>query len=223
MWKSITAALFLSAIALGLWLLGRQAPEHAVSPRSAGKVATVTPVQPIANEADNRSEPSAARHASLSPAAPRTGDGHVGTAQQALSPTEASLLTQGMVNDNAHERLKSKSFDDFVVSLQAASTTDAGERSAAYRIEVEDSLRRYPELGLLTRFACGHTFCAGSINVGQDHQALETWTGTLQQQATLPIPTFSHRLIRQPDGSFEARFLFTTRGSGGFISSRKPG
>lgn len=132
------------------------------------------------------------------------------------------MLTQGMVNDNAIEKLRSKDFDDFVVSLQAAGTADAGERGAAYRIEVEDSLQRHPELGVLNRFACGHTFCAGSIDITKDGEDLAAWTGALQQQATLPIPAFSHRVVRRPDGSSEARFLFTTRGIGGFISSGKP-
>ncbi|WP_115861352.1 hypothetical protein [Lysobacter silvisoli] len=126
-----------------------------------------------------------------------------------------------MVNDRVHTALKAADFDDFIVSLQAANAPDAGERGAAYRTELEDALQRAPELGHLGRFACGHTFCAGTIRIGRDRKAFDTWIGALQDQATLPMPTLSHRTILAPDGSSEARLVFTTRGAGGFISSGK--
>lgn len=173
---------------------------------------------PTGNQPDGRSGHTDARPAP----APRPSRNDDDSEDPALSPVEAALLTQGMVNDNAHEALRAQNFDDFIVSLQAANTSDVGERSAAYRIEIEESLQRHPELSPLSRFACGRTFCAGSINIGREREAFETWAGMLQDRTTLPIPAFSHRLIPQPDGTSEARFLFTTRGTGGFISSGKP-
>lgn len=218
--KLVIAAIALSAIALSAWLLNRRAAERQAKPPVALEQPEASTAGPVTGPSVDGFEQTATRSAHPDP---ETGiaKNHSADDTQGLSPVESALLTQGMVNDRANDTLVSEHFDDFMVSLQAAKVSDAGERSSAYRIEVEESLQRHPELGTLDRFACGGTFCAGSINIGTKRKELQAWANTLQGQATLPIPAFSYRLIASPDGSTEARFLFTTRGTGGFITSGK--
>lgn len=218
--KRIAAVIMvLALVALSVGWLRKQrgtgpvataAADHS-SPVSLGPTTEPHPEGPVSD-----SSAPALPTGATSRVAQRTDDGH-----SAPPMFEATLLTNGMVNDRVHEALKSADFDDFILSLQAANTPGAGERNTAYRIELEDALRRIPELGSLGRFACGHTFCAGTIRIGKDRNAFDSWIRTFQEQATLPVPTLSHRTILAPDGSPEARLVFTTRGAGGFMSSGK--
>lgn len=131
---------------------------------------------------------------------------------------EARFLTGGMLNANATRVLNSRSFDNVAADLRHEGESENPDRQTAYRIQLEDSLVPYAHVGQLSRFECGKNVCMGSIGTVDARWGGE-WMRGLREQATLPMPALSWRVLTLSPSTQEIRFLFTTAPeSSGFTS-----
>lgn len=138
-------------------------------------------------------------------------------------PYEASLLTDGFLNDQSQAVLKSRSIDSVVNELQKESNADTAELQQGYRMEVEDALRSIGAKAQLDRFACGKNVCIGSVR-SSDLSWKDDWSRALRQKGRLPTPSLSLLRVKLDEGAYELRFVFTTQpGPGGFVIRKGQG
>ncbi|GAB3377468.1 hypothetical protein [Lysobacter fragariae] len=166
-------------------------------------------------------------NASVAPVvrSPASTAGGAGDAKARLfgSPFEASLLTDGLVNDRAIQLLEAKDFDQVVDQLDAQNSGQRNTIGDKYRAQIENTLASFRKQAQLDRLACGVNVCVASITDREPGTWFNDWYDNIQSAATLPIGALSMFDVDLPGGTSEHRILFTTRPeSAGFIVKPVP-
>lgn len=172
------------------------------------------PGEPVAAPAPAGAKPArgdASRPASRS--APSPSPAHA----TAYGPFETTFFTGEMLNDNVQVALSSEQFERAVDQLRGEADAHGIEMQEAYRMEFEDALRSTRAAARVRHFACASNLCMGSIE-GPDFDWLPAWQHELRGPGRLPMPSLAlHRVVR-PGAVHSLRFMFTTRGRGGFVT-----
>lgn len=126
-------------------------------------------------------------------------------------PTEASLIRDGRINQQAMAVLSSSEFDRWLTRLERENT-DTGERGGAYRAELQRQFDGLPQSLRLDRFVCGIDLCVGSIRTPKDSTDYRTWYSQLQANSLLPIPVLTEVVTDMGDQE-DHRILLSTRPS----------